>query len=533
MAKIVRDGRVLLRRSTIAGQIPVPGSGDDHTTWTGSSMIYEGEQFFNLEDVKLWIRSTGNTQSSINEIPIYDATTPSNQQITYINGTKLAGTSSLKYNGTDLIVNGTSISTTLSTEISNRISGDFSLSTLLSNEMSLEVSTRDSADSSLSSDLSVNLSTEISNRISGDYSLSTLLSNEMSLEVSTRDSADSSLSSDLSVNLSTEISSRISGDTSLSTIILDSNDFTSNLKEGDVLFYTGQTISGKTVAESTYTSAYSGLTTTSTVGGVVSGTVISTLTGKTFSVLFDDIFVPTVLASASAKYLLLNGIPSTNIELGEHYTPSVTTTYYAGLITNGNGTVGPSLVGAATLYTFKLPGGVTDGVPSATSTHTYVAPVTVGLSTYQWSVYANHAAGTGAYYDNKGNVDTHLDGQRIATTLILLANSGTITGLNKIYWGTSANTSLSSAQVIALAIGELDTTRVKSYSINGGGEYLYYCYPTRFGGPASFNVGGFTVTFIQTIVSVTNATAVPYTENYYVYRSEFVSGGIGIPIIVT
>jgi photosystem II stability/assembly factor-like uncharacterized protein len=86
----------------------------------------------------------------------------------------------------------------LPSEISSRVSGDYSLSI----DLSSEITSRLSGVSSLSSALS----SEISSRLSGDSSLSTGLSSEISSRVSGDDSLSSALSS--------EISSRIRGVTS-------------------------------------------------------------------------------------------------------------------------------------------------------------------------------------------------------------------------------------------------------------------------------------------------------------------------------
>lgn len=106
------------------------------------------------------------------------------------------GTSTFSYLDLD-------ITSSLSTEISNRVSADSSLS----NRISSEISSRTNADSSLSTVLS----TEISNRGNGDTSLSTAISNEGSSRIS----EDSSLTT----AISTETSSRTNYDTSLSTAI--------------------------------------------------------------------------------------------------------------------------------------------------------------------------------------------------------------------------------------------------------------------------------------------------------------------------
>ena len=120
----------------------------------------------------------------------------------------------------------TSLSTSLLSEISTRLSVDISLSSSivsvgagvssLSSVLSSEISTRLSVDKSLS----ISLSTEISTRLSVDISLSSSigagvssLSSVLSSEISTRLSVDKSLST----SLSTEISIRLSVDISLST----------------------------------------------------------------------------------------------------------------------------------------------------------------------------------------------------------------------------------------------------------------------------------------------------------------------------
>jgi len=210
----------------------------------------------------------------------------------------------------DRVVADNSLSTSISTEVSDRASGDTSLSTALSTEASLresgdtslsiavnsnvsssistEASTRESADTSLTTrisneesnrtsadtSLTTRISNETSDRVSGDTSLSIALSAEGSLrtsgdtsltsalstEASVRISTDSSLSTSLStegslrtsgdtslsIALSTEASLRLSGDTSLSAAIANVDDITANLSQGQIVFYSGTTLSGMT-----------------------------------------------------------------------------------------------------------------------------------------------------------------------------------------------------------------------------------------------------------------------------------------------
>lgn len=251
------------------------------------------------------------------------------------------------------------------------------------------------------------------------------------------------------------------------------------------------------------------------LGGISASTTVGDLKGKTFTELFDTLLFPTVMATSTSPNLTLGGFPSGYVDVGSQYTPSVTTTFGQGTITNGNGTPGPSLVGSAYLYTFRLPGGATDGVPSITSTHTYVTPMTIPLETsYQWSVLVNYSGGTGLYYDNKGGIDTHLNPLRVSSSIT--TSSVAIIGLNRRYWGTSPDPSLTN--VTGFTSSELTLNRTKTFDIDFNGQYLYYCYPSRFG-LATFTVGGFGVGFVLSTFSVTNNATVPYTETFNVYRS--------------
>lgn len=102
---------------------------------------------------------------------------------------------------------------------------------------------------------------------------------------------------------------------------------------------------------------------------------------------------------------------------------------------------------------------------------------------------------------------------------------------NKSHWGTSANTSLSSAQILGLANESFDTNRDRSFTIDGNGEYIYYAYPQSYGA-ATFHVNGLLNTaWTLFVVSHTNASG--HTENYYVYRSNTIQNGTDILVEVS
>lgn len=58
MALNIQDARILIKRSTTAGQVPTAAPSNDHTDGTWDALdIYEGEVFINLADSKAWFRS--------------------------------------------------------------------------------------------------------------------------------------------------------------------------------------------------------------------------------------------------------------------------------------------------------------------------------------------------------------------------------------------------------------------------------------------------------------------------------------------
>lgn len=91
------------------------------------------------------------------------------------------------------------------------------------------------------------------------------------------------------------------------------------------------------------------------------------------------------------------------------------------------------------------------------------------------------------------------------------------------WWGTNTSDTLTSADILALASGELSTNRQQIRTINGGGKYIWFAFPTSYGLP-NFVVNGLPSTaFITSIISHTNASG--NTQNYYVIRTTTVQNG--------
>ena len=272
------------------------------------------------------------------------------------------------------------------------------------------------------------------------------------------------------------------------------------------------------------------------VGGILAGTTVADLYGKTFIQLFDNLLFPTVLASiTTAINGSLIGISSAILEVGTMYGPSGQATFIPGQITNGNGVLDGPVAGDANYYTFKRPGGTVDGTYTASGnsqSHDWT-DISIGLSTYVWSVDISYNGDSTPYYDNKGNAGSNLNASKVASSITRF--SGTITGQNRRYWGTSSvNPPAVSSDVTGLDNSELSNSVGKTFTIpNGGGEYIYYAIPARLGHATTFTVGGFSTTFIEYTVSVTNNTAVPFTENYYVYRSFNPQSGTNIPVVIS
>jgi hypothetical protein len=91
-----------------------------------------------------------------------------------------------------------------------------------------------------------------------------------------------------------------------------------------------------------------------------------------------------------------------------------------------------------------------------------------------------------------------------------------VTFLNKRYWGVSALTSLSDAQIIALN-SELAATRVQSRTFAPSGNYIYFAWPTSFGTP-TFTVNGLLNT-AWTLVTRAFVNGSGHSSSYDIYRS--------------
>ena len=108
--------------------------------------------------------------------------------------------------------------------------------------------------------------------------------------------------------------------------------------------------------------------------------------------------------------------------------------------------------------------------------------------------------------------------------------------LNYMIWGRSTNTTLNNTAITNLhnsgggASRAFATSRSRSFTMDGGGQYIYIAYPAGFGA-ASFTVGGLPNTaFTLTTNTYTNASG--YVTNYLIYRTDTIQNGTGINFVV-
>jgi hypothetical protein len=91
------------------------------------------------------------------------------------------------------------------------------------------------------------------------------------------------------------------------------------------------------------------------------------------------------------------------------------------------------------------------------------------------------------------------------------------------WWGTNASPTLNNDDIFDLFNNELSTSRQQIRTINGGGQYIWFAFPTSYGVP-SFLINNLPNTsFVTTTIPHTNTSG--NTQNYYVIRTTTVQNG--------
>jgi len=217
--------------------------------------------------------------------------------------------------------------------------------------------------------------------------------------------------------------------------------------------YTGLVLTGTTL--STEYNTQIGPDVQSVAVGGAPAAPASEWKAKNIVQVLDTILFPTILAtiSTSASASLAVSPRSNTIEIGTITARTLTATFEQGQITDGNGTINANpLVGTATGYTFTGTG--ISSTAQAGATLSVSTAIVAGSN--QWSVSVAHGAGSGDYFDNKGNVGTNLDSLRVAGTKT--GSTTVITGKYKQFYGASATAVTDSAGVRALSNNRFNST---------------------------------------------------------------------------
>ena len=289
-----------------------------------------------------------------------------------------------------------SLSTALSTEVSDRISGDASLSTALSTEISYRISAAPSFSTALSTEtsqrvsgdlsLSTALSTETSQRVSGDTSLSTIIQNLIGTttpsaldtlsEIAAALSNDPSFIFNLSSSLSIETVDRISGDVSLSTAISTE---VSNRISGDVSLSTALS--------------------TETVDRIAVDTSLSTaLSTETVDRIAVDESLSTALSTETVDRIAVDESLSTVVSIGD--------TTYNNIFSSSGIASYTAGVGGAPLNITTRSGIITCTFYSITNTGSFIIQSPSGFITANSMIQLTYRVGSVAVYDTIVGVDS-------------------------------------------------------------------------------------------------------------------------------
>jgi hypothetical protein len=195
----------------------------------------------------------------------------------------------------------------------------------------------------------------------------------------------------------------------------------------------------------------------------------------------DTILFPTILASIQTNKSVVLTISGTSgtLEIGQTISRTLTAAFNRGLIKNGDNSTGPQLVGAATQYTFTG-----TGISSTAQVgNTLSVSNTIVSGANNWAVTVTHDAGTGDYFDNKGNVGTNLDASRVSGTTTDSASAPTVTGIYPYFYLKSSSPISSSDMATAIANGTAtkvvgSSTGTLSIPYNMSAQYLAVAYPS-------------------------------------------------------
>ncbi len=147
--------------------------------------------------------------------------------------------------------------------------------------------------------------------------------------------------------------------------------------------------------------------TTETVGNIPSGTDMSTLSGMTFTQLFDAVFASEVLGFIfDAANLVVTGINTSSVEVGTSYGTTVTVAYDSGIIRNGDGTNAGPVTGDLASLNVATPSNANAFVVGSVVGNTATGSIPNHIMTLGSNAFVTtgvNAIGTTTYTTNLGN----------------------------------------------------------------------------------------------------------------------------------
>jgi hypothetical protein len=273
--------------------------------------------------------------------------------------------------------------------------------------------------------------------------------------------------------------------------------------DGQVMTYRGGIIALEPTAASGDSRYYGMSPTTTTVGGLPTGSAIS---GCTIECILQTILVPAIPLSVSLS--IATPIGGDSRQFGDSVYGNlcwsvIKNTNYVCVIRASDG-------GDGVYYTTIFSGGTTG--------------TTNGLIPYTFNITgATPATGT-----SSTSVAFYLSAATTANEIAI--DPATITWMNKKYYfktGTayySSNCTTACAAMCTSSVSQLSTSRTFNCSLTFNNEFFYYAYPTSFGAP-SFTINGLPNNawgslLAGTLFPLTFINECGYANQYYIARSD-------------
>jgi len=286
---------------------------------------------------------------------------------------------------------------------------------------------------------------------------------------------------------------------------------------------------GADAAASLYSTTVGNTVMSTQVGGALPEPA-STWKTRTIVQSLDTILFPTVppfISMPKSASLSVSGATGVQ-EVGSLVARTLTATFNRGRITNGDGSLGPELVGASGSFNYS-------GTGTALTSIGSLGSIAVVFGSNQWGVSFSHGAGSGPYYDNKNNTSTALDGSRASG--IVTASTAAFTGVYPWYHLkspvtftaaqfaaaiTAGNaTNIHASAVLTKVIAEANGTISIPYNVSG--RFVGAAYEATLTTKTQYYVtaldnGAITAVF-NAVVTQNNVTTSLWTRNYKMHIS--------------